>query len=54
MKPKTKPEARPIVQTVKVGAELYIKLRTYGARTRRSNQDIILTALTEYLQRMKA
>jgi len=54
MKPKTKQEQRPIVQTVKIGAELYVKLKAYGARARRSNQDIILTALVEYLQRMKA
>lgn len=54
MTPKTDPEERPIVQTVKIDSALYIKLKTYGARTRRSNQDIILTALTEYLQRVKA
>lgn len=54
MKSKAKPDDRPIVQTVKIDSALYIKLKIYGARSRRSNQDIILTALTEYLAKVKA
>jgi hypothetical protein len=43
--------AKPIVQTVKVPPDVYVRLKTIGARERRSNQDIILAALQEYLQR---
>lgn len=42
---------RPVVQTVKVPPDLYIRLKTVGARERRSSQDIILTAVREYLGR---
>jgi hypothetical protein len=52
MKPKT--QERPVVQTVKIDSALYVKLKTYGARARRSNQDILHTALVEYLAKMKA
>jgi len=51
MKPKTK--ERPIVQTVKLDSALYVRLKTFGAKTRRSNQDILYTALIEYLKKMK-
>lgn len=47
-------EQKPIVQTVKLPHDLHIRLKTYGAETRRSNQDILLTALEEYLKRQKA
>lgn len=42
---------RPVVQTVKVPREVFVKLKTIGARERRSSQDIILAALKEYLER---
>jgi hypothetical protein len=40
---------RPVVQTVKVPPDVYIRLKTAGAESRRSSQDIILAALREYL-----
>jgi hypothetical protein len=42
---------RPVVQTVKVPRDVFVKLKTVGARERRSSQDIILAALKEYLDR---
>ena len=42
---------RPVVQTVKVPRDVYIRLKTIGARERRSSQDIILAAVREYLGR---
>lgn len=50
MKPKTQTEERPITQTVKIDAALYVKLKTFSARTRRTHQDILHTALVEYLK----
>lgn len=43
-------EEKPIVQTVKLEAALFVKLKTYGAKTRRTNQDILRSALIEYLK----
>ena len=43
--------SKPVVQTVKVPPDVFIRLKTVGARERRSSQDIILSALTEYLER---
>ena len=55
MKPKkTAEEERPIVQTVKLDPALFVRLKTFGAKTRRTNQDILLTALNEYLHKLKA
>jgi hypothetical protein len=48
------PPPRVVVQTVKVPPEVFVKLKTIGARERRSSQDIILSALTEYLERFPA
>jgi hypothetical protein len=42
---------KPVVQTVKVPPDVYVRLKTIGARERRSSQDIILTAVREYLER---
>ncbi len=42
---------KPVVQTVKVPPDIYIRLKTIGAWERRSSQDIILTAVREYLGR---
>ncbi len=49
---KTTAEERPIVQTVKLEPALFVRLKTFGAKTRRSNQDILHSALTEYLKKM--
>jgi len=51
--PAAKPPAgqKPIVQTVKVPPDDYIRLKTVGAKERRSAQDIILAALREYLDK---
>jgi hypothetical protein len=51
--PDAKPTAahKPIVQTVKVPPADYIRLKTVGAKERRSAQDIILAALREYLDK---
>jgi hypothetical protein len=46
-------EERPIVQTVKLEPALFVKLKTFGAKTRRSNQDILRSALIEYLNNSK-
>jgi hypothetical protein len=56
MKSKSKPaaEEKPIVQTVKLDPALFVRLKTLGAKTRRTNQDILLTALVEYLNKMRA
>jgi len=54
MKPETKAaEAKPITQTVKLEHALFVRLKLFGAKTRRSNQDILHTALVEYLRKMK-
>ena len=47
-------EERPIVQTVKLSQAVYVRLKTFGAKTRRTNQDILHSALIEYLTRMRA
>ena len=36
---------KPVVQTVKVPPDVFIRLKTIGARERRSSQDIILNAV---------
>ncbi len=45
-------EERPIVQTVKLDLTLYVRLKTFGAKTRRTNQDILYAALVDYLKKM--
>lgn len=42
--------ARPVVQTVKVPPDVFVRLKMVGARERRSSQDIILSALRAYLE----
>jgi hypothetical protein len=51
---KNKTQERPVVQTVKLDPTLFVRLKTFGARTRRTNQDILRTALIEYLRKMNA
>lgn len=54
MKTKTKVEHdKPVTQTVKLEMPLFVRLKTFSAKTRRSNQDILHTALIEYLRKMK-
>ena len=54
MKPrKTAAEEKPIVQTVKLEPALFVRLKTFGVKTRRSNQDILRSALIEYLNKSK-
>jgi hypothetical protein len=54
MKSKAKPsDEKPIVQTVKLELPLFVRLKTFGAKTRRSNQDILRSALIEYLNKMR-
>lgn len=50
---KTAAEERPIVQTVKLEPALFVRLKVFGAKTRRSNQDILRSALIEYLNTTK-
>lgn len=47
-------EDKPVVQTVKLESALFVQLKVFGAKTRRTNQDILRTALIEYLKREKA
>ena len=44
---------KPVVQTVKVPPDVFVRLKTVGAKERRSSQDIILSALREYLERFQ-
>ena len=54
MKAKSKTaEKKPVTQTVKLEHELFVRLKTFSAKTRRSNQDILHTALVDYLRKMK-
>jgi hypothetical protein len=42
---------KPRVQTVKLTDDLHVRLATFGAKNRRTNQDILVAGLTEYLER---
>ena len=42
---------KPVAQTVKVPDILFVRLKTFSAKHRRTNQDILLTALEEYLDK---
>ncbi len=48
-----KPEDR-VALTVKVDHELYVRLCTLAATGRRTNQDVLLEAVEQYLDRAKA
>jgi hypothetical protein len=55
MKPKAKSaEEKPVVQTVKLDNNMFVRLKTFSAKTRRTHQDILYTALFEYLKRTPA
>jgi hypothetical protein len=47
-------EERPTVQTVRLERPLFLRLKIFGAKKRRSTQDILRTALIEYLKKMKS
>lgn len=49
-----KSEEKPIVQTLKVNQALFVRLKIFAAKTRRTNQDILHTALMDYLRKMRA
>jgi hypothetical protein len=51
---RTPAEDKRVVQTVKLKTALFVRLKTFSAKTRRSNQDILHTALIQYLRKMKA
>lgn len=42
---------KPVALTLKVDTGLYVRLSTFGATQRRTNQDILRQALMEYLDR---
>jgi hypothetical protein len=50
---KPTPEPKPVALTVKVTQEVYVRLCTFGATQRRTNQDILQEALLQYLDRAK-
>jgi len=47
-------EDRPTTQTVKLDRALFLRLKIFAAKNRRTSQDILRTALDEYLKKMKA
>jgi predicted transcriptional regulator len=47
------PEDRPTTQTVKLERPLFLRLKMFAAKNRRTSQDILRTALIEYLTKMK-
>jgi hypothetical protein len=47
-------EAKPVALTVKVDDKTYVRICTLGATRRRTNQDILHTAVQEYLDRLGA
>jgi hypothetical protein len=54
MSPKPKAaEEKPVAQTVKLEQRLFERLKVFSAKTRRSHQDILRTALLEYLKHTK-
>ncbi|HVO61925.1 MAG TPA: hypothetical protein VMT53_13390 [Terriglobales bacterium] len=55
-KAKLKPvsEPKPVALTVKVDNKTYVRLCTFGATQRRTNQDILREAVQEYLDRVGA
>jgi hypothetical protein len=45
---------KPVALTVKVDKETYVRLCTFGATERRTNQDILLEAVKRYLSQAQA
>lgn len=46
------PESKPVALTVKVNHDTYVRLCSLKGIQRRTNQDILHTALHDYLQRV--
>jgi predicted transcriptional regulator len=54
MKSKAKSAKKdPVVQTVKLDDDLFVRLKIFSAKNRRTHQDILETALREYLRKMR-
>lgn len=47
-------DTKPVALTVKVDAKTYLRLSTLRGAQRRTNQDILLDALEQYLDRVGA
>ncbi len=43
-----------IAVTVRLDEDRYTRLKVFGARTRRTNQDILVAALDAYLQKVES
>ena len=52
--PKSASAEKPVALTVKVDSKTYVRLCTLGATQRRTNQDLLSEALTQYLDRERA
>ena len=48
------PDEKPVALTLKVNHDTYVRLCTLGATERRTNQDILLQALQQYLDRARS
>ena len=53
-KPAAPNTGKPVALTLKVSQALYERLCLFGAKQRRTNQDILNEALQEYLKRVGA
>ena len=47
-------KAKPVALTVKVDDQTYVRLCTFAATQRRTNQDVLQQALHDYLERVGA
>jgi hypothetical protein len=45
---------KPVALTLKLDSKMYVRLRTFGATQRRTNQDILQEAVQQYLDRIGA
>ena len=45
---------KPVALTLKLDSKTYVRLRTFGATERRTNQDILQEAVQQYLDRVDA
>lgn len=43
-------ESKPVTVTVKLDGDRYRRLKTFGLNHRRTNQDVMVAALDEYLK----
>lgn len=47
-------QEKPVALTLKVDGKTYVRLSMLGATQRRTHQDILLKAVQQYLDRVKA